>query len=40
MAYVSARDMSSFADIAHVYGLPSNEEYPVVVSYDIRDCPD
>ncbi len=27
MTYVSARDVSSFADIAHVYGLPSTEGY-------------
>lgn len=27
MGYVNARDVNSFADIAHVYGLPSNEGY-------------
>ncbi|QQN62166.1 winged helix-turn-helix domain-containing protein [Bradyrhizobium diazoefficiens] len=27
MGYVNARDVSSFADIAHVYGLPSTEGY-------------
>jgi hypothetical protein len=27
MGYVNARDVNSFADIAHVYGLPSTEGY-------------
>jgi hypothetical protein len=27
MGYINARDINSFADIAHVYGLPSDEGY-------------